>query len=268
VSALTESAFAWEPVTPRGVAAFARASVERLLVVQAILALLVALIVVWLLATGFFPTVDTAIHQLPETGSITHGELELPDAAPQLLAEGHFLAFIIDPKHTGAIRSPAQFQFEFGGDSLLIFSVFGVAEVDYPIDESFYFNQTDLLPKWGAWAPEILALAALAVFFGLLLSWFALATIYFLPIWLIAFFANRDLSLLQSWRVAGAALMPGALLMALSLWLYGLGAFDLIKLCFAFGMHFLVGWIYVFISPFFLRHAAAPEKANPFAPQK
>ncbi len=231
---------------------------------QALLALVVALLIVWLLARGFFPTVDAAIRQLPDTGNIIRGELNTPDETPRLLAEGRFLAFIVDPKHAGEIRSPAQFQFEFGSDSLLIFSFFGVAEIDYPSDQSFYFNHTDLQPMWGAWAPEILALAALAVFFGLLLSWFLLATIYFLPVWLIAFFANRDLSLLQSWRVAGAALMPGALLMALSLWFYGLGAFDLIKLCFAFGMHFLIGWVYLLVSPFFLRHAALPEKVNPF----
>ena len=80
------------------------------------------------------------------------GELEIPDGSPRLLAEGHFLAFIVDPKHSGQIRSPAQFQFEFGGDSLLIFSLFGMAEIDYPADQSFYFNQADLQPKWEAWA--------------------------------------------------------------------------------------------------------------------
>jgi hypothetical protein len=268
VSALTESTFAWEPITPRGVAAFARASFERLFVVQSILALATAIVVVWLLTNGFFPTIDAAIHKLPDTGQVDHGELILPDATPQLLAEGHFLAFIIDSKHTGQIRSPAQFQFEFGENSLLIFSLFGEAEVDYPPDQSFYFNRTDLRPKWGAWAPEILGLTALAVFFGLVLSWTLLATLYFLPVWLIAFFANRDLNFRQSWRLAGAALMPGALLMTLSIWLYGIGAFDLIKLCFAFGMHFLIGWIYLFVSPLFIRRALPPEKKNPFIASK
>jgi hypothetical protein len=191
----------------------------------------------------------------------------VPDASPQLLAEGHFFAFIIDGKHTGQIRSPAQFQFEFGSDSLLIFSLFGEAEIDYPSDQSFYFNRTDLQPKWGAWKPEILGLAGIAVFLGLLLSWALLATVYFLPVWLIAFFANRDLNMLQSWRLAGAALMPGALLMSLSIWLYGMGVFDLVKLCFAFGMHFLIGWIYLFVSPLFLHRALPAPRKNPFIPQ-
>ncbi len=265
MSALTEAKFAWEPVTPRGVAAFARASYERLLVVQCLLALAVALIVVWVLASGFFPTVSEAIAQLPDTGQIVQGELAVPDASPQLLAEGPFLAFIIDPKHSGTIRSPAQFQFEFGGDSLLVFSLFGAVEIDYPSDQPFYFNRTDLEPKWGAWEPDLLGLAGVAVFFSLIVSWNLLATLYFLFAWLIAFFANRDLSLVQSWRLAGAALMPGGVLMALSLWLYGVGAFDLVKLCFAFGMHLIIGWIYLFVSPLFLHRAVPPSGENPFS---
>ena len=36
MSVFTEASFAWEPITPRGVAAFARASFERLFVVQAL----------------------------------------------------------------------------------------------------------------------------------------------------------------------------------------------------------------------------------------
>ncbi len=265
VSALTESTIAWEPITPRGVAAFARASYERLLAVQALLALATALIVVWVLANGFFPTVDAAVNQLPDSGQIIRGELDVPDASPHLLAEGHFLAFIVDAKHTGVIRSPAQFQFEFGGDSLLIISLLGYAEIDYPTDQSFYFNHTDMQPKWGAWRPVILGLVGVGAFIGLMVSWFLLATLYFLPVWLLSFFANRDLNFLESWRLAGAALMPGALLMSLSIWLYGLEVFDLVKLCFAFGMHLLIGWIYLLVSPFFLNRAVPAQKKNPFA---
>jgi len=268
VSILTESTFAWEPITPRGVAAYARASFERLFVMQTIFALIAAIVVLWLLLNGFFPTIAAAVSQLPETGQISNGKLSVPDASPQLLADGHFLAFVLDGQHTGTIRSPAQFQFEFGDNSLLIFSIFGVGEIDYPPDQSFYFNHNDLQPMWGAWAPEILALAALAVFFGLLLTWFLLATIYFFPVWLVSFFANRDLNFRESWRLAGAALMPGALLMSLSLWLYGVGVFDVIKLCFAFGMHFLIGWIYLFVSPLFLQRALPKAKSNPFMAAK
>jgi len=105
---------------------------------------------------------------------------------------------------------------------------------------------------------------AIGTFFGLLVIWAVLATLYCLPVWLICFFANRDLNLLASWRLAGAALMPGCALLAVALVLYDLRAFDLVQLCFAFGMHLIVGWIYLFVSPLFLNRALPTDKKNPF----
>ena len=94
-----------------------------------------------------------------------------------------------------------------------------------------------------------------------------LATVYCLPVWLLCFFANRDLNLRASWKLAGAALMPGALLLSCALLLYELGGFDLVQLCFAFGMHLIIGWIYLFVSPLFLNRAVPAEKKNPFVPK-
>ena len=70
MNALREPAFAWEPLTPRGVAAFARASFERLFVVQAVFALIAAAAVVWVLSDGIFPVIDAAIDQLPDAGGL------------------------------------------------------------------------------------------------------------------------------------------------------------------------------------------------------
>ena len=76
---------------------------------------------------------------------------------------------------------------------------------------------------------------------GLMVSWACLATVYCLPAWLIGFFANRDCSLGGSWRLAGAALMPGALLMCAVIVLYGWGALDLVRLAVAGSSAFVVG---------------------------
>ena len=110
MSAFAEPKFAWEPFTPRGVAAFARASLERLLVVQPIIALLAAAAVVWVLSSGFFPTVDAAIQNLPPTGEISRGKLNLSvqsDRPPQILAEGHFLAITLDVQTGSATGAEA-----------------------------------------------------------------------------------------------------------------------------------------------------------------
>ena len=266
MSALSEPTFAWEPVTPRGVAAFARASYERLLIVQAVVAAIAAGAIIWVFAHGFFPVVTDAVAQLPLTGEFRSGHLNLPaETPPKLLAESRLLAISFDLKHSGTIRSPAQVQLEFGEKSLTIYSLFGYVETPYPIQaDGWSFNREDLQPIWGAWRPDLLVLIGLAAFLGLMISWFVLAILYCVPVWLISFFSNRDLGLLASFKLAGAALMPGALVLALSILIYDLGGFDVVQLCFAFGMHFIIGWIYLFVSPMFLNRSLTPSVKNPF----
>jgi len=264
MKAFSEPAFAWEPITPRGVAAFARASFERLFVAQAVVALLAAAAVTWLLSDGIFPTIDAAVAELPDSGEIHGGKLDWRDDSPVLLAEGRIIALSVDLNHGGALRSPADFQFEFGTDSVRVFSLFGETELAYPPNYVLAANQTDARPIWGAWEPDLLGLAALGTFFGLLGLWALLATVYFVPVWLICLFSNRDLNFRASWKLAGAALMPGALLLSLALVLYDLGGFDIVQLCFAFGMHLVIGWLYLFVSPMFLKRALPAEKKNPF----
>jgi hypothetical protein len=268
VSALGEPTFAWEPLTPRGVAAFARASFFRLFLVQSVFALLGAGAVLWVLAHGVFPVIESAVDALPDVGGIHGGRLDWRDDSPVLLAEGRILAVGVDLDHTGQLRSPADFQLEFGRESLLVISLLGTAEMNYPSGYRIAANHKDAQPAWNAWAPNLLALAALGTFFGLLLVWLVLATLYFLPVWLISFFANRDLSMRASWRLAAAALMPGALLMSAALALYGLEMIDLVRLGLAFGLHLVVGWVYLFISPLFLNRASPKNPANPFTEAK
>jgi hypothetical protein len=264
MSASAESTFAWEPLTPRGVAAFARARLSHLLLVQFIVALLATIAADCFLDMGCFPIISAAIKQLPDQGEIRASRLDWHGDSPQLLAEGGFLAFDVDLEHTGQIHSPAQVQIEFGRGTVRALSLLGYREWPYPPGWIVAFNRTDLEPLWGAWKPDILAIAAGAVIIGLMLSWAVLAAVYFLPVWGICFFANRDLNFRQSWRLAGAALMPGALLLTAAIVLYAVGALDLIQMSFALGAHLVLGWIYLFISPLFLPRALPAEKRNPF----
>ena len=264
MNALREPSFAWEPLTPRGVAAFARASFERLFIVQSVFALIAAVSVLWVLSDGIFPVIGDAIDQLPDSGCVHGGKLDWRDDSPLMLAEGKILAISVDLQHGGALRSPADFQFEFGRDTIRIFSLFGEAELDYPTGYLIAANRADARPAWGAWSPNLLGLATIGTFFGLMLVWAVLATVYSLPVWLLCFFANRDLNFRASWKLAAAALLPGALLMSVSLVLYELNWFDLVQFSFAGGMHLVIGWIYLFISPMFLNRVLPVAPGNPF----
>lgn len=259
---------AWEVLTPRGVAAFTRARFGRLFLVQFIVALLVAGAVVWFLFDGCFPTIRYAIRQLPDTGEIRYGKLDWHGNAAQLLAEGAFFAFSVNLEYAGDIRSPAHWQIEFGRDDLRIHSLLGFREAKYPPGWTIAFNRKELEPWLGAWQPTLLAIAAAGTVVYLMVSWSFLATLYAVPVWLAGFFANRDLSLAASWRLAGAALLPGALLMALAILLYDFGVLDLVQMAVVMLAHVVLGWIYVAASLLFLPRpeAVAAQKKNPFAP--
>jgi hypothetical protein len=261
---------AWLPLTPSGVAAFAHASFAKLWLVQLIMAVLTAAVLVWVLDADFFPVVTSAVDHLPQEGSISAGRLNWKGETAQQLSRNHFVAFSVDLEHTGQTRSPSQLQFEFGQADLRIYSIFGRAELPYPVRYVIPFNFQEVKPWWGAWAPILLAITTLLVIGGLFVSWTLMATAYCGIVWLTGLYLNRELTWRGSWLTAGAGLMPGALVMTIAMGCYGLAKLDLVRLVAAWVFHLLLGWVY-----FFLGAGAAPKlaaaaeaKRNPFTPAK
>ena len=261
---------AWEPLTPRGVAAFAGSSLGRLLVVQLLVALLAAASVVWFLERAWFPVVRTAIHQLPAHGQISEQQLSWFGESPTQLAQNRFLGLAVDLYHSGQLGREAHLQVEFGHDDLRIYSLLGYEVLEYPAGWTMAFNQVSLEPWWGAWEPFILVGIAMLTVVGLLVSWWLLATLYWSPVWVISFLQNRDLNWSQSWLLAGAAMMPGALFLTAGIVAYSFNLMDLIRLGGVYGLHFVVGWIYLVIAPLFCPRAPAVKvaSANPFVAPK
>jgi hypothetical protein len=252
-------------LTPRGVAAFARASLGRLFLVQSLVAALFAGILVWFLAEGWFPIVRAAIHEMPPEGEIRGGELSWPGDSPLKLAGNHLLAFGVDLTHSGRLERAGQIQVEFGRENLRVSCVLGYRVWPYPEDWRIAFNQKELEPRWGAWQPELLVGAVLGSLLGWLIIWSVLATLYCAPARLLMFFVNRDLSWGQSWRLAAAAQMPGTMFLTVALAGHGLGWLGLVQLGVMVALSVVMGWVYILISPGFLpRHVAATPKGNPF----
>src|SRR5215471_18622292 len=105
---------AWQPLTLKGVAAFAYATARRVLLVQLVFASLAAVVLVWFLDEAWFPIIRSAIATMPEKGQIRRGHLDWRGEPIVTLAEGRFLAFVVDLDHKGSIRSTAHLQVEFG----------------------------------------------------------------------------------------------------------------------------------------------------------
>ena len=267
-----DASFATEPITPRGLVAFAHASVARLWLVQLLAAILVAVSVLWFFNDRCAPTFAEAIRNLSGAGEIHNGELVWHGAAPKVLAEERFLALVIDLNHSHQIYCTSVLQVEFGRDSIRVASLFGFADFaypDYPPNQIIPVSRNDLEPLWGAWLVEIQAILVAVMVAGLWLAWNVLATLYWLPVWLLAWLTGRELSLGGGWRLAGASLLPGALLLALGIFLFDFGLLDLIQFGLLVGAHLLLGWLYLFVGLLFLPpRGSTPLRKNPFEPGK
>jgi hypothetical protein len=272
---------AWQPLTPRGIAAFSRARLGRLFLVQFIVALLVAGSVIWFLATIWLPTTRDAIRQLPETGLIQNGQLSSPRSIGGPLVENRFLAFVADVDGTSTAGLASDLRVEFHRQNFALCSLFGCLRFDYPQGSTVQFNRPELESWLAAWELTIYSAAGIAVVVWLFASWLLLATLYGPVARLYAFFKDRQLTVLGSWKLASAALLPGALLSAAGMVFYGLGWIDLLQFLILWALHLMVGWVYLFVSPLRLPRApdatpgarnpfggAKPARANPFSAKK
>src|SRR5436190_1872427 len=125
-------------------------------------------------------------------------------------------------------------------------------------------------PVWLSERPFLLVGAVAGVVIGLLAGWLGLAALYSLPLRLIAFYSDRKATWGACWRVAGAAQLPGALLMGCATFLYGFNRINLVGLLFAWLLHLVIGWIYIGMAPARLpRLAGGPRRGgNPFGGER
>ena len=260
----------WQPITFGGVAAFSRASFGRLLLVQFIVAALVAASVLCFLVSTWFPAVHKAIGRLPDRGAIHRGQLEWNSPSPVWLSEGTFLSIIVDVAGGSRSGQSADLQLELERNGFKICSLFGCLAVPYPKNWTIAMSRAEVEPWWGAWRPFLLIGAVVGVVICLLAGWLGLAALYSLPLRLIAFYSDRRATWGACWRLAGAAQLPGALLMSCATFLYGFNRINLVGLLFAWLLHVVIGWIYIGIAPARLpRLAGVPRRGgNPFGGER
>jgi len=258
----------WQPLTFGGAAAFARAKLGRLLLVESFFAALAAAAVMVVIHAGWSSVVEKAIHGLPDQGILSAGKLDWSGDSPAVLAENALLALVVDLEHDGGTGQVADLQIEFGRTDFRLASSAGYyVAMSYPDAWSTPFNRRALEPWWGAWKPVILVGAGVAVYLWLMLTWAGLGLIYSFAVRGIAFYSDREVGRARAWRVGAAALMPGCLLISAALALYGLQQLPLLGLLLAFALHLVLGWVYVVGAAFCLPKIQVNEKlaGNPFA---
>ena len=259
---------AWQPLTPRGVAAFAADSLGRLLLVQLLVAALVAAMAVWFVNDNWFPVARDAVQALPDHAELHDGHLLWTNTTPLRLAGNRFLALNVDDRNAGTLGREADVELALHDNHFVVGSLLGVMEFPYQRDWAISLCRADAIPWWGAWELPLLALLAGAVGLALLVSLWVLATLYTPFVKAFAFYANRQLGWRGSWKLASAALLPGAFVVAAGIFCYGSLGIDLLQLGLFYLLHFITTWVYIAASPFFLpkEPAVAAPSANPFQP--
>ena len=262
-----KSPVAWEPLTPRGVAAFARARWGRYHLVALAVSLIGAASVLWFVATAWAPVLAKAIGQLPDTGLIQHRQLSIPRRSPEPLAINDFLGVGVDAEARSNANVGSDIYIKFQRTEMLFCSFLGCAALPYPEGWTIQFNRPELEPWWGAWKPFLMTGLFLGTAALLMGTWLLLGMIYAPVVWLVTRSRGHKLSGGPCWRLAAAANLPGALWLSLVILAYGLGLLGLVPFCILALAHFLPAWVYVFMVPQrVLQPPSNPQQPmNPFA---
>ena len=255
---------AWQPFTPRGVAGFAHATFTRLVLVQIAIALVVAVASVWFISSQWFPVITHAISGMPPSGVIRKGVATNSIPVPSRLAENRSLAVVLDLTGRGELGRVADLEVTLKSNAVDLCGVLGCATVNYPRGYIISFNRAELEPWWGAWHWPMAALFGVAVIAKLLASWWMIALFLAPLVKMVAFYCDRHVTLAGSFRVAAAALLPGAFVMAGGIVLHGLGAINLVQLALLYLLHILCGGVFAATAPLFLPRLRYKAR-NPFA---
>jgi hypothetical protein len=256
---------AWQPFTPRGIAAFSVATLSRLVAVQLAGAALIVIALLCALQVAWVPVIDDAIQQLPDAGSIRRGELNFGGESPKRLAGNSRFGVAVDLAGTREAGQVADVEATFEKSRVVLRGPFGAAWRRYDPNYVISFNRPELAPAWDAWRWPALALLAVGTVLALFAMWWALALIYSPLVKFIAFFLDRAVTWRGAWRVSGAALMPGAVLMMVALLLYGYGVINLLRFGLLYALHGVTGLVFVFTTPWFLPKFSTPLASNPFS---
>ena len=257
----------WQPFTFGGVAAFARATIVRTLSVAVAVAMAVALLVFAAFDLGWIPTLDAAVEQLPDTGEVRGGRLQWSAETPRVLASSSLLQVVVDVKGEGAFGNEADVRVELRRADLRLCGALGCWSCPWPDGWIIALNRPELVPLWGAWRPFVLWSVFLGTLVFLLTSWALVASLGALPLRLVAFYLDRDVTLAGCWRVCFAALLPGALFLGTAIFCYGLRRLSVFELAIYFAGHFLIGLAYAAGACWRLPRvgdAGAAKAANPF----
>lgn len=216
---------AWQPLTGGGVAAFARASLMRVVVFQGAFAAAGAFALVLAVRLAWVPTVEDALRQLPEHGAfVKAGRLTWPGTNAILLAERPQLSLWVSPVAGMKTGQGSDIQLELLPDRLRVRGLLGFVDLAYATELDLPLTLTGGRAAWDAWRTSGAVIAGGSTAVGLVVLWWGLSTVYALPVWGLAALAGRSPGPGGAWKLAAASQMPATAVLFGFLLLYAVRA--------------------------------------------
>lgn len=232
------------PVTFAGTVAFSRKSASWFLLGWLCTAALASATCLWFVHARWVPVFEATIDALPSDLKMNAGVLEAFPEGELVQQQNGFISLLITPSRQSQGNMTADFQIAATPNELRFRSLLGYLSIPYPVGAEFKLLHSDVKPWWRAREALFTVLAFCVVSSALLATWTLLATLYFFPIAIANFFATRRNEFWATWRLAGSLLLPGALIMTLSILLYGFHLLGFLGLLVATALHFVIAWIY------------------------
>ncbi len=259
------NAGAFLPVTPRAIAAYKNLKTINFIAYWLFYAVVCSLAITFVFERCVISFVSRAITNLPQSGEVVTGRLNGWETnGISTLIESRFISIYVNSSNNDDLSDAADLQIVFAKDELRLRSLLGWLAVKYPKWLRLPLNYKQLWPIWGAYQTAIITGVFLCSVVLLLASWTILALVYSN----ILIFIARILKRLTggrggAFKIAGATLIPGALIMTMGLLSYSFVYIDLISLLIVFVCHIVIAWIYLILSVFYLPIRPAESK-NPF----
>ena len=231
---------------------------------QWFMAILSAACLGFFLKTAWYPVLESAARSLPDSFEFHSGSLRWPSTESRVLAENPFLGISVELDPSSIPSITADLQLSFSERSFRIKSLLG--SVQFPYLSSLHFQSgrvfsTAWLGAWG-WV-ALLGICAISTF-GLMLSWWSLATLYWPASGLFSSLFRKPSHPSQSWRLGAAALLLGAGVMSLNLVLYSTFVTRAPGFIAGFVLHLFIGWLGIPWGALHLPSRPKSQSRNPF----
>jgi hypothetical protein len=253
----------WQPVTFRGAAALAGTTAGRVFLVGMIVASLMAGAVARTFHVAWMPVIEGAIRSLPVRASIVDGRLQWPTNAPVRLADNSFLALAVAREGSSALTE-ADLAIEFTESGWRTTSLLGSLFIPYPPGLSISLDPVSLLAGWLAWKPHIVAGSFIVAIVFVWLVWLMVGFVAAPFLRVYAAMLQRAVTAGDCFRLGIVCCMPGEIVMAVGVLVYGLRRINLAELIAVAALHVIVVASYMLVTPLWLPRRESSEETNEF----